>query len=222
MATRVASAAASGSVHNTSYQLAYGAAIQVGDLLVAPFRSGSGSDSCTGLTDSVNSGGWSRAAYKEGDGINVSGYIYYKIANAAGTPTVTFAFSDAPTCRASIHAYRGTFDPAPLGQTAFTKGTSTSPASGTITTAADETVVVGMVGCALDLGAGSFTNTSALTQQFQITGAAFTSLDALVASSGSYGASGTFDVSDRWTAIVAAFIETPSSFVPRGMLLGVG
>jgi hypothetical protein len=197
MATRVASAAASGSVHNTSYQLAFG-------------------------TDTVNSGGWSRALYQQGAGINVSGYIYYKIANAAGTPTVTFAFSDAPTCRASIHAYRGTFDPSPLGQTASTNGTSTSPASGTITTAADETVVVGTVACALDLGASTFTNGSALTQQFQITGAAFTSLDALVASSGSYGASGTFDVSDRWAALVVAFKETAPSFVPRGMLLGVG
>ena len=189
------------------YGLTYTSAAAVGDLLVACIRSGSSSDDLTSVADSVNAGNWTRLAHVPAPGTNASVYMYVHIASSAGTPIVTPVFSGTPTCRMSIHCYGGNWDGTAVDQGAGNAGTSTTPDSGNITTSVADTLIVGVIGCALDLGASTFTNGSTLTQQHQITGAAFTSLDRIATSTETLNADGTFDVSDRWAALIVSFKE---------------
>lgn len=187
------------------YGLTFPGSTPTNRLLVAIMRIGVTTDSITSVGDNVNSGNWTRALFQAGPGYNLSVAIYYKISNASGTVTVTPVLSGSPTCRMSIHEYSGIDTASPLNQTASANGTSTTPDSGNITTTQAEELVCGIVGCALDLGAGSFTNGSTLTQQYQFTGAAFTSLDRILTSTETLNTDGTFDISDRWAAITVSF-----------------
>lgn len=112
---------------------AYAASVSSGDVLVAFVSIYNSSETCSGVSDSVN-GSWTQAFGPITAGNGTRMYGFYKLNSASGTPTVTANFSSTNHHELSICAISGLSGGGAFDQQVSNFGLSTNPSIGPTTT----------------------------------------------------------------------------------------
>src|SRR5205814_2626296 len=131
--------------------------------------------------------------------------IFYAPAISGGANTVTVSMPTAVTLRFAILEYAGVATTNVLDGATATQGTSATPSSGPVTTAANGDLLLGAI---MTADPATFSAGSGYTLEESIPGAPNTKLiaeDQIQTTAGAAAASATLSTADVWGAAVAAF-----------------
>ena len=188
------------SASGTSLACTYTNAVAVGDLLVACYGWLSTSTAFA-ISDSLSATPWTLLTPAANSSLPYAAGIAYKVADTAGTPTVTLSGAAQTYRRLAIHEYSGvnTFD-----QSAGASGNSGTLSSGTVTTTQPNELIVGWLinnSGGLVAGSGFTLREDAMGEYTE---------DSTLATAGAIAATAT-GTSSQWLALVATFYEAAST-----------
>ena len=207
-----------GSVGTGIFNLAYGSANTVGNLLIAVIRISSGTGAIT-VSDSRNPN-WASAVANVNGSSNDA--IFYLPNCAAGANTVHVAQSGEGACEFLIAEYSGLALSNPLDKVISSLGTSATGNVGptATTTSPNELVIAGFSNESAN--GLTFTPGSGYTVRTNAQGNVVVE-DQIVAATGAYSASIGFGSSVQYSALIATFKAATLSSNPNSlMLLGCG
>jgi hypothetical protein len=176
----------------------------------------------TGVTD-TRSSSWSLADRVTLSNRDVS--LWYAVAGGTGSLTATVTVSGTLDSQHMVIAeYSGLLTSGVLGDTNINgPTTSTSPSSGNVVTTSADALVASCTGIAFS--GVTYTATGSFTQRGADPGQRSVLTDRIVASTGSYDATGTLSPSEEWGVVGAEFQATGGGGggTPRRLTtLGVG
>lgn len=194
----------SGSGGNPPTATAFSGACSIGDLLIATVWGASGPNTFT-VADTVNSGNYT-SLMKVEDGTNsLYLYMFWKVANAAGTPTVSTTgmsnFGQIDVARFNGFVGTPTVDSA-LTNTTFTGSTTAVSMSPIVNNFANEVVLVGW-------DSGSFFTSSPSTYSILAGSSKFGWYAIQTSASVSNTYSGTQNAAVAWDGMVSGIYDAP-------------